>query len=366
MMLWSVLMQLLTLVLEVITARHRDDRAKDLEIALLRQQLLLLQRQQIGPIRLTRWDRVVLAALAHRLSTVARRARRPWHPSLLLITPATVLRWHRELVRRKWTFRHRRSGGRPPLSPGPQALVLRLARENPRWGYKRIQGEVQKLGHRVGRSTIRDLLKRAGLPPAPQRARRGIPWRTFCRHYQEQVLACDFFVVEMALLRSIFVLFFLEVRTRKVYLAGCTEHPTGAWVAQQARHVAWQIQDGVLAVTLLIHDRDAKFTAAFDRVFASERLRVVRTPPRCPWANGYAERWIGSARAECLDHLLILSERHLRRVLTQYTTFYNERRPHQGLGQACSVPLPPDPGAGPVRCRDVLGGIVRDYFRRAA
>jgi transposase InsO family protein len=246
------------------------------------------------------------------------------------------------------------------------ALALRLARENPRWGYKRLQGELHKLGYRVGRSTIRDLLKRAGLPPAPQRSRRGSSWRTFCRHYQQQVLACDFFIVETALLRTIFVLFFLEVRTRRVHLAGCTAHPTDAWVAQQARNLAWRLQDGSLSATILLHDRDSRFTAAFDRVLTCEGLTVVRTPPRCPWANGYAERWVGSVRRECLDHLLILNERHLVRVLTAYTAFYNEHRPHQGLGQRCPVPPPSDPADGPVCCRDVLGGILHDYHREAA
>jgi transposase InsO family protein len=365
-MAWSFAAHLLALLIDLLTTRHRSERAKDLEIALLRQQLRLLQRQQAQPLRLRRADRVLLAALAHRLRTLARATRNPWHASCLLASPATILRWHRELVRRKWTFGGQRPVGRPPLDAELQALILRLARENLRWGYKRIQGELAKLGYQVGRSTIRDLLKRVGLPPAPDRARRGVSWRTFCRHYQEQVLACDFFVVETALLRTIFVLFFLEVRTRRVHLAGCTAHPSGAWVAQQARNLAWQLQDGTVAATILLHDRDARFTAAFDRVFACEGLRAVRTPPRCPWANGYAERWVGSARRECLDHLLILNERHLLRVLTTYTNFYNQRRPHQGLAQRCPVPLPSGLGTGPVHCRDVLGGIVHDYFRPAA
>jgi transposase InsO family protein len=307
-----------------------------------------------------------LAVLAHTLSSLSRVVRSPWHQSCLLVTPATLLRWHRELVRRKWTVRQHLRGGRPPLPTDLTALIVRLAQENPRWGYKRIQGELAKLGHRVGRSTIRDVLKRAHLPPAPQRSRRGPSWRTFCRHYREQVLACDFFVVETALLRTIYVLFFLEVRTRKVYLAGCTPHPTSAWVTQQARNLAWLIQASALPVTLLVHDRDAKFPAAFDQVFASEGLQVVRTPPRCPWANGYAERWIGSVRAECLDHLLILNERHLQRVLATYITFYHERRPHQGLEQRCPVPLARSPSEGAVRRRDLLGGIVHDYERVAA
>jgi transposase InsO family protein len=365
-MAWSFAAHLLALLIDLLTTRHHSERAKDLEIALLRQQLRLLQRQQARPPRLRRADRVFLAALAHRLSTLARATRQPWHASCLLVSPATILRWHRELVHRTWTFRGHRPVARPPLAVELQALILRLARENPRWGYKRIQGELAKLGHRVGRSTSRDTLKRAGLPPAPQRSRRGISWRTCCRHYQQQVLACDFFTIETALLRTIFVLFFLEVRTRRVVLTGCTAHPTGAWVAQQARNLAWQLQDGTVPATILLHDRDARFSAAFDRVCTCEGLTVVRTPPRCPWANGYAERWVGSARRECLDHLLILNERHLQRVLTAYAHFYNERRPHQGLGQRCPVPLPPDQGDGSVHCRDVLGGLLHDYFRQAA
>ena len=197
-MIWSFAAQLLALLLDLLTARRGADRAKDLEIALLRQQDRLLQRQQAHPLRLRRAERVLLALLAHRLGTVARAVRCPWHASCLLVSPATILRWHRELVRHKWTFRSRRRAGRPPLTAGLAALVLGLARENPRWGYKRIQGELAKLGHRLGRSTIRDLLKREGVPPAPKRSRRGVSWRTFCRHYQEQVLACDFFVVEAA------------------------------------------------------------------------------------------------------------------------------------------------------------------------
>jgi transposase InsO family protein len=247
-----------------------------------------------------------------------------------------------------------------------EALILRIARENSRWGYKRIQGELCKLGLRVGRSTIRDVLKRAHVPPAPQRARQGDTWRTFFRHYQEQVLACDFFQVETARLRTIVVLFFIEVHTRRVYLAGCTQHPTAAWVTQQVRHLSWYIQDGTLPVTVLLHDREGKFPPGFDRVFRSEGLSVVRTPPRCPRANCYAECWIGSARRECLDHLLILNERHLLRVLTTFVAFYNERRPHQGLEQQCPIPRARGPSEGPIQRRDVLGGISHYYDRAPA
>jgi putative transposase len=305
------------------------------------------------------------------------------------IHPATVLRWHRELVRRKWTFRRQRTPGRPPVSvelgelilrlacENPtwdsrrtgerrrERLILRLACENPTWGYRRIAGELAKLGSRVGRSTIAAVLKRHRMPPAPSRDR-GSTWRLSYRHYRQHVLACDFFQVESLFLQTIFALFFIEVRTRKVYLAGCTAHPTAAWVTQQARNLAWQLQDGMLQVEVLQHDRDSKFPASFDAVFRSEGLQVALTPPRCPQANGVAGRWVRSARQECLDHLLILNERHLFRVLTGYVAFYNERRPHQGLGQQCPIPLARGSGAGPIQRHDVLGGIIHDYERQPA
>jgi putative transposase len=180
------------------------------------------------------------------------------------------------------------------------------------------------------------------------------------------VLACDFFALESVFLRTIYVLFFIEVRIRRVFLAGCTAHPTADWVTQQARNLSWGIQEGTLPVTILLHDRDGKFPPRFDAVFRSEGLAVALTPPRLPQANGVAERWIRSVRRECLDHLLILNERHLLRVLTAYTTFYNERRPHQGLGQACPVLLAARPDSSPIQCREVLGGILHDYYRAAA
>ena len=159
------------------------------------------------------------------------------------------------------------------------------------------------------------------------------------------------------------MLFFIEVRTRRVYLAGCTRQPTAAWVTQQARQLSWHIQDGTLPVQVLIHDRDSKFAASFDTVFRSEGLRVVPTPPRCPQANCYAERWILSVRTECLDQLLILNERHLHRVLREYLAFSNERRPHQSLEQQCPTRLPPGPSGGPIRRHEVLGGIIHHYER---
>ena len=182
------------------------------------------------------------------------------------------------------------------------------------------------------------------------------------------MLACDFLTVETALLRTVYVLFFsdLGLGSRRVHLAGCTTHPTSAWVTQQARNLSWPIQEGILPVRFLIHDRDTTFSDSFDRVFISEGVEIVRTPYRAPNANAIAERWIRTARTECLDHLLILSERHLKRTLGQYLTYYNERRPHQGLEGQCPIHLTRGPGSGPIKRRDILGGLIHDYESIAA
>jgi transposase InsO family protein len=365
-MFFALLAQIVSFLLDLVTLPWRSRRDKDLEILLLRHQLAILQRTQPRPAHLTHWERLVLAVLTARLARLCGGARSRLSECLLLFRPDTVLRWHRDLVRGKWTVTRRTRRGRPRIDPELEELVLRLARENPGWGYSRIHGELRKLGLRVGRSTVRDILKRHRVPPAPERARTGTTWRQFLARHRHQVLACDFLVVESLRLKTLYVLFFIELGTRRVHLAGCTAHPTGAWVAQQARNLAWRIQDGEVPCRFLIHDRDAKFSVAFDHVFVQEGVGVVLTPPRCPQANAVAERWIRSARQECLDHLLILGERQLHRTLTTYCQFYNERRPHQGLGQRCPVPLAAVTGAGPVIRRDALGGLLHDYSRAAA
>jgi hypothetical protein len=246
------------------------------------------------------------------------------------------------------------------------ALVLRLARENPTWGYSRIQGELVKLGLHLGRSTVRDLLKRQHVLPAPERARTSTTWRQFLARHRHQILACDFLQVDSLFLVPIYVLFFIELGSRRVHLAGCTRHPTAAWVTQQARNLAWRIQEGEVPCRFLIHDRDARFPASFDRVFMQEGAAIVLTPYRAPRANAVAERWVRSVRQECLDHPLILGERQLQRALTTYIRFYNERRPHQALGQQCPVPCAPAPVSGAVVRHDELGGLLHDYSREAA
>jgi putative transposase len=248
---------------------------------------------------------------------------------------------------------------RPPVERRVRELVLRLARENPRWGYPRIAGELLKLGVRISPSTIRRLLLAAGLTPAPRRC--GPSWREFLRQQAASVLACDFFTVETISLRRYYVLFFIELGSRRVHLAGCSTNPTGAWVTQQARNLSFT---GLLERTrVLIHDRDSKFTAAFDEVFRSEGIKVIQTPIRAPQANAYAERFVRTVRTECLDWLLILGRRHLEHVLCCYVTHYNAERPHRALAL-----VPPEAGNTAVRPanakierHDLLGGLIHEY-----
>jgi transposase InsO family protein len=228
-----------------------------------------------------------------------------------------------------------------------------------------LEGELGKLGYDVGRSTIRDVLKRNNVPPAPERSRQGTRWHTFLTHYKDEMVACDFFTVETAWLKTLYVLFFIELGSRRVHFAGCTSQPTGAWATQQARQFSWQIQDGHVSARFLIHDRDTKFTSAFDTVFTSKDVTIIQTPLRALNANAFAERWVRTVREECLDRILILNERHLHRVLTTYIDYYNHARPHQGIDQRCPIPLETAPRAGPIERRDILGGIIHEY-RRAA
>jgi len=361
-----LLARLFSLLLTLLTSWCRSTAAKDLEILALRHQLAVLQRRQGRLVRLTWWEKLPLALIITTLKGVAHGTAFPWRPAVVLVTPETVLRWHRELVRRKWTHPPTRATGRPSVDDTTTALILRLAKENPRWGYGKIHGELCKLGITVGRSTVRDVLKRHRVPPAPQRQCRGATWRQFLAQQRSQMLACDFFTVEAARLQTLYVLFFIELATRRMHVAACTAHPTAAWVTQQARNLCWTLQDQGGPFRFLIHDRDSNFGPAFDTVFEAEGFEVVRTPYRAPRANAVAERWVRSVRDECLDRLLIVGARHLERVLRTYLAYYNERRPHQGLDQQCPAGFPSSDAHAPIVRRDVLGGMIHDYERQAA
>src|SRR4051794_27292439 len=329
-MVWFVLAHVVAFLVDLVLGTRRYDRDKDLQILVLRHQLRLAQRQRPRPPRLTRGEKLTLAVLAAALARLTTGPRGQLDQYLLLFKPNTILKWHRELVRRKWTYRRRNRGGRPAIPAEIESLILRLARENARWGHRRIQGELAKLGHAVSASAVRAALRRHRVPPAPQR-RQATTWGDFLLRHKEQLLACDFFTIETLWLKTLHVLFFLEVGTRRIHLAGCTAHPTAAWVTQQARQLAWTLQDEGKSPRFLIHDRDAKFPPAFDAVFAAEGIAVVRTPYRTPTANAYAERWVGSVRAECLDQLLIANEAHLRHVLAGYIALQSGA-PASGVG----------------------------------
>jgi putative transposase len=335
-----------------------DDGPKDLEILVLRHELRVLRRKS-GPAKLRFIDRVLLAAASRSIP------RERW--SCFLVTPATLLRWHRELVRKKWTYGERGKPGRPPIDPEVRGLVLRIARENPRWGCVRIQGELRKLGIRISATTIRNLLRIARLGPAPRRT--GPTWTQFLRAQAQGVVASDFFTVETVWLQTLYVLLFIELGSRRIHLSSSTVHPDAAWVTQQARNLTMELDDRPIALRFLIRDRDTKFVGPFDEVFRSEGAKVILTPIRAPNANAYAERVIETVRAECLDWTLILGRRHLDRTLRTYATHYNNGRPHRAL--ALAPPLAKDEvpmGVSPrdVRRRDLLGGLIHEYSGLAA
>jgi transposase InsO family protein len=351
---WSFVYLALRRALELILLCFQSAEAKEIEILVLRHELTVLRRQHPRP-RLQPTDRALLAALSRLLP------RSRW--SIFLVRPETLLRWHRRMVRRRWTYPATRTG-RPPLPDDLQQLIVRLARENPRWGYQRIHGELVGPGRRVSASSIRRVLRAHGLDPAPRRA--STTWRSFLRQQAAGIIACDFFTVDTIFLQRVYVLFFIELRSRRVHLAGVTGHPTGFWVAQQARNMVVSFGDRATAWRFLIRDRDAKFTRAFDDVWRSTGTEIICTPVQAPNANAVAERWVGTVRRECLDQLLIVGCQHLARVLQCYVEHYNQCRPHRSLGHIPPMaPVVAEPRSGSVpgrlRRRDLLGGLIHEY-----
>lgn len=350
-MLFSILYFLLRLVLRI--APSDDSREREAEILVLRHQLAVLKRQNPRP-KLSRRDRMMLAALAGLVS------RERWEG--FVVKPATILRWHRELVRRKWTYKHKRTG-RPPLDPALVSLIIQIAKQNPRWGAIRIKGELKGLGYMVGVTTIRMILRRSGVGPAP---RRGPSWSEFLRAQAHSILATDFFTVETALLRTLYVFFVIEVGSRRVKILDVTSNPDGAWVTQQARNLA--TQGGLENVRFLIRDRDCKFTGPFDEVFRSEGIRVIKTPVRSPKANAYAERFVRTIRSELLDLVLVAGRGHLRRLLVDYEAHYNSHRPHRGIDLDAPESIGTQTDVVPLdeigRTR-VINGLISEYGKAA-
>jgi len=359
-MLLSIAYRLVRCLLGLLAVLARSGLSKDAELLVLRHENQVLRRQLTGRLRWDHADRVWLAALSRLVS------RRRW-PEVFPVIPATILRWHRDLVARKWDYTSRRRPGRPSTGTSVKALVIRMARENPTWGHRRIQGELARLGHVIAASTVWEILHTAGIEPAPRRA--GPTWREFLAAQAHAIIACDFLVVETVLLKRLYVLVFIEHGTRRLHVAGVTARPTGAWAAQQARNLAMDVGDRLGTLRFLIHDRDPLFTTAFGEVFKAEGLRIITTLPRTPRMNAICERVIGTLRRELLDRTLILGERHLAHVLREYLIHYNGHRPHQSRQQR-----PPDietqsvrdvADLRSVRRRPVVAGLVNEYHRAA-
>jgi len=352
--LFRLLYLLMTRLFAWVALLTRSGASKDVEILVLRHEIAVLRRQVARPK--PDWaDRAVIAALARLLPRRLRLHR--------IVTPGTLLTWHRRLIKNKWTYPN--ATGRPPVPEEIRQLVQQLARQNPRWGHRRIQGELLSLGYRIGAGTIRRILAAAGLTPAPRRA--SPTWRQFLASQAAGILACDFLHVDTVFLKRLYVLFVMEIRTRRVHVLGVTAHPTGSWTAQQARNLLMDLGERAGHFKFLVRDRDSKFTAAFDEVLAGNGVRIIKTPVRSPRANSFAERYVGTLRRECLDHLLIYGEQHLRRTLTEYARHYNEHRPHQSQEQR-----PPlhEPGqavdvTARIKRTHVVQGLISEY-RRAA
>ena len=332
---------------------------KDAEILILRHQLAVTLREQPrAHARLTWPDRAWLALLAGTLPVGRLAGLR------LIVAPSSILRWHRDILRRRWARRSRCGHtGRPRTRRSIRSLVLRLARENESWGYRRVHGELAVLGVTVAPSTVWQILKDAGFGSAPRRE--GPGWAEFLRSQAQAILALDFFTADLLNGAKVYVLAVIEHGSRRIRVLGATEHPVQSWVAQQARNLLMDLDDASIRVRFVLHDRDASFSATFDVVFQSAGIRVIRSAVQAPRMNSIMERWIGSCRRELLDRTLIWNQRHLMTVLREYEYFYNTHRPHRALNQAAPLRLLPDSVTDldhfRVQRRDRAGGILHEY-----
>jgi len=328
-------------------------------IAFLREENRTLKAQLSGrQLQLNDEQRRRLAVLGQRLGRAVLRE------VATLVTPDTILRWHRELIARKWTYARRRSG-RPGVLAEIRRLVLRMATENPSWGYTRIQGALKNVGHRVARSTIASILKAEGIPPSRERPS---SWRTFLRAHWSALVAADFFTTEVWTARGLvtyYTLFVLELQSRRVHVAGSTPYPDEAFVLQAVRDLANAI-DGILVEgCVLICDRDRKWSRGVLEFVEHEGVRIIRTPFRAPNCNAYAERFVRSIKEECLERVIVFGERHLRRTIAEFVAHYHAERNHQGIGNELIDPFERADGQGRVRRRQRIGGILNYYYRAA-
>ncbi len=339
----------------------REDRAKNAELLVLRHENAVLRRNA-GRVRYEPADRVWFTVLTRFIP------RRRW-AEVFPVTPATLLAWHRRLAARKYDTSKQRRAGRPATVRSIARLAVRLAQENPLWGYRRIHGELTKLGVAVAPSTVYEILRAAGIDPAPRRDARA--WRQFLHAQAAGILAADFLHVDTVALTRLYVLVFVEHGTRRMHVGGVTAHPTGDWTVQQARNLALDLGERFGDFRFLLRDRGSNFTASFDAVFQATGTTIVRTAVQAPRMNAICERLIGTLRREVLDRTLILNQVHLRAVLAEYQEHYNTARPHQGIDQRVPDPGPAprgtaaDTGTCQIRRKPVLGGLINEYERAA-
>ena len=326
----------------------------------------ILRSQVQGRLRLNDSERKSLAEIGARLG------RKALAEVANVVKPETLLAWHRRLVARKFDGSKRRGRvGRPPTDRELEELVVRLARENRGWGYDRIQGALQNLGYLISDQTVGNILRRHGIAPAPER-RKETSWKEFIRAHREVLAATDFFTAEVwtrAGLVTSYVLLFIRLQTRQVYLAGITPHPTEAWMRQVARNVTMAEIGFLNGCRYVLHDRDAKFSSGFDQILAAGGVEPVRLPARSPNLNAICERWIGSVRAECLSKLILFGEASLRQALAEYISHHQHERNHQGQGNVVLFPMAEDRVGetdGPIVVRERLGGMLKFYHRPAA
>ncbi len=340
-----------SLIMGTVTDLARSKSELVAENALLRQQLIILRRQVKRPA-CTKTDRMILVLLA--------RVSLAWKQALFIVQPETLLRWHRQGFKLYWKDKARAASSKPKIPAETVALIKNMAVQNRLWGAERIRGELLKLGIHVSKRTIQKYMRHACSP-----RRRGQTWATFLQNHAKDMWACDFLQVTDLFFRSLFAFFIIDLHSRKVIHVGVTRCPTDAWTAQQLREATAY----GAGPKYLIRDNDRKFGLGFARVAKTSHIEILRTPYHAPRANAICERFLGSVRRECLDHLLILQEKQLHRILKAYVQYFNQARPHQGIRQQISEQraesVPPDHDSSKILSFPILGGLHHDYRRSA-
>jgi putative transposase len=325
----------------------------------------ILRHQITGRVRLTNGERKTLAEIGKKLGKQA------LEEVASLVKPETILAWHRKLMAQKFDgSKPRKAPGRPTIDQELEALVVRMARENRSWGDDRIVGALANLGHTISDQTVGNILKRHGLPPAPER-RTTTTWKEFIRTHMDMLVATDFFTAEVWTLGGLVtydVLFFIHLGSRQIHVAGVTSHPNAQWMMQIARNVTMEEWGFLSAGQYLIHDRDGKYCPAFQRIIDAAGVTRVPLPPRSPNLNAYAERWVRSVKEECLSRLILFGEASLCHALAQYVEHFHHERNHQGKGNVLLFPAVSQNAdrQGPIQCRERLGGLLKYYTREAA